>query len=57
MNGKLIKNTQLSGTPNFNKSNLYAMYDKTINGELKNLLYFPQSLTLVNIKNVMALSN
>jgi hypothetical protein len=55
MNGKLTKNSTVNGMPLFNKSRMFVMHENTINGELKNLLYFPTSLRLTDIKNIMAL--
>jgi len=55
MNGKLTKTSQLTGTPNFDKSSLYVMNDNTFNGEIKNLLFFPTNLKLADISNIMAL--
>ena len=55
MNGKLTKTSQLTGTPNFDKSSLYVMNDNTFNGEIKNLLFFPTNLKIADIVNIMAL--
>ena len=56
MNGKIVKTAMLNGVANFNKAPLYAMFNNTINGELKNLIYFPTNLLLPDIKNIMAIS-
>lgn len=55
INGKLTKNATVNGMPLFNKSHMFVMHENTMNGELKNLLYFPTSLLLTDIKNIMAL--
>jgi hypothetical protein len=34
---------------------MFVMQENTINGELKNLLYFPTSLRLTDVKNIIAL--
>jgi len=53
--GKIIKVVKLDGLPIINKSNLYAMNDKTFGGEINNLIYYPDHLTLDNIKNIIEL--
>ena len=53
--GKIVKVVKLDGLPIINKSNLYAMNDKTFGGEINNLIYYPDHLTLDNIKNIIEL--
>ena len=53
--GKIVKVVKLDGLPIINKSNLYVMNDKTFGGEINNLIYYPDNLTLDNIKNIMTL--
>ena len=36
--GKIVKVVKLDGLPIINKSNLYAMNDKTFGGEINNLI-------------------
>lgn len=54
-NGKIVKITQLDGIPQFDKTNLYVMQEKSINANISNLLYFPDALKLKQIKNIMEL--
>lgn len=51
-NGKIIKITQLEGTPIFDKSNLYTLQNKSVNCELSNVLYYPDSLTIEQINTI-----
>ena len=53
---KIIKVVKLDGVPSVNKSNLYVMNDKTFGGEIANLLYYPDALSLDDIKNVINLT-
>ena len=53
--GKIVKIVKLDGLPILNKSNLYVMNDKSFGGEISNLLYYPDSLTLDNVKNIITL--
>ena len=55
--GKLVKVIKLDGIPSTSKhkSNLYVMNDKTFGGEINNLLYYPDSLTIVNVKDIIKL--
>jgi hypothetical protein len=55
INGKIVKSAMLNGVPNFNKSPLYAMFDKTVNGELHNLVYFPTNMLMGDVKQIAAL--
>ena len=54
--GKIIKVVKLDGTPTLTKSSLYVMNDKSFGGEINNLLYYPDALTLENIKDVISLT-
>jgi hypothetical protein len=53
---KIIKVVKLDGTPIMNKTSLYAMNDKTIGGEINNLLYYPDSLKISQIQDVFKLA-
>ena len=53
--GKIVKVVKLDGLPTINKSHLYVMNDNTFGGEINNLIYYPDALTLDNIKNIMTL--
>lgn len=55
INGKIVKITELEGLPQFDKTNLYVMQDSTINGEIGNLLYYPDSLKIKDINTIMDL--
>jgi len=55
MNGKITKTAMLNGVANFNNLPLYAMFDNTLNCELKNLIYYPTNLFLGDVKNIIAL--
>lgn len=52
-NGKLVKVSQLDGTPINDKSNLYVLNDKTANCEIGNLIFYPESLKIADIATVM----
>ena len=52
-NGKIIKVSQLEGTPKVDKSHLYVLNDKTAGCKITNLLYFPDNLTLADINTIM----
>lgn len=54
-NGKIIKINSLSGVPILNTSNLYAMNDLTIDGEISNLLYYPDQLILGEVQSIIDL--
>lgn len=54
-NGKIIKINSLSGVPILNTSNLYAMNDLTIDGEISNLLYYPDKLLLGEVQSIIDL--
>ena len=54
-NGKIRKTQTLNGLPIFDKSNLYVMNDKTFGGEITNLLYYSDSLTIPEIKQIISL--
>lgn len=55
-NGKIVKIAQLDGTPNNDKSNLYILNEKSVNCEMSNLIYYPDALSLEDIKNVLAIN-
>ena len=54
--GLIRKTVKLDGIPTINKLNLYAMNDKSFGGEITNLIYYPDALTLDNIKDIINLS-
>jgi hypothetical protein len=56
-NGKIVKVTQLEGTPALDTNNLYVFNEYTINGEISNLLYYPDALKLQNIKDIINLGD
>ena len=55
INGKIVKLFRLDGVPILNKSNLYVMNDKSIGGEISNLIYYPDALSLVNVNDIIKL--
>lgn len=57
INGKIVKSSQLRGTPTFNKFPMYIMNDLTFGGEIKNILYIPFNTTLNYIKNITTLTS
>ena len=54
-NGKIVKITQLDGTPNSDKSNLFILNDKTANCEISNLLYYPDAISIENTKQIISM--
>lgn len=52
-NGKILKITQLDGTPIIDNSNLYVLNDKTANCEISNLLYYPDIVKLGDVKQII----
>jgi len=57
LNGKIIKVNRLDGIPDTNKGkpSLYVMNDKTFGGEISNLIYYPDALSIVEIKSIIDL--
>ena len=55
-NGRITNVFQLNGTPQFDKTNLYALYDKTANCEISNLIYYPDALKLEAVNTIVNLS-
>jgi len=55
-NGKIVKITQLDGTPNSDKSNLYVLNDKTVNCEISNLLYYPDAIKLSDVQKIISIA-
>jgi hypothetical protein len=53
---KIIKVVKLDGTPTISKSSLYAMNDKTFGGEISNLLYYPDTLKISDVKDIFQLT-
>ena len=51
-NGKINKISRLDGIPDHNKLGLYVMNEKTFGGEISNLLYYPDTLKLNDIKAI-----
>ena len=54
-NGKIRKTYALNGLAIFDKSSLYVMNDSTFGGEITNLIYYPGTLSLPEIQEIMAL--
>ena len=54
-NGRIVKISQLEGTPIRDKNNLYVFNDYSINGEISNLLFYPEPLKLSEIKDILEL--
>lgn len=52
-NGKIVKIYSLDGIPTVSKTNLYIMNENSIGGEISNLLYYPDTLKLVDIKSII----
>ena len=55
-NGKIVKVSQLGGTPVSDKKNLYVLNEKTTNCEISNLLFYPDVVKKADIANIIALS-
>ena len=55
INGKIIKINSLEGVPILNTSSLYVMNDLTFGGEISNLVYYPDTLLLGEVQNIMSL--
>jgi hypothetical protein len=55
-NGKIVKITQLDGTPNSDKSNLYVLNDKTVNCDISNLIYYPSALKITDIQQIVSIT-
>ena len=53
--GKIVKVSSLDGMPDSNNSSLYVMNDKTVGGEITNLLYYPDALLLGDIQSIIEL--
>ena len=54
-NGKIRKTHTLNGLAIFDKSSLYVMNDSTFGGEINNLIYYPDTLSLPEIHQIMSL--
>ena len=54
--GKIVKVVKLDGTPSINNGSLYVMNDTTFRGEISNLLYYPNFLTITDVNNIVSLS-
>ena len=54
--GKIVKIVKLDGVPIVTNTNLYVMYDNTFGGEISNLIYYPESLKLPDVKSILALA-
>lgn len=52
INGKIIKTIRLDGIPILDKSDLYCMNEKTIGGQITNLIYYPDALNLNSINEI-----
>jgi hypothetical protein len=55
-NGKIVKISQLDGTPVSDKKNLYVLNEKTANCEISNLLFYPDVVKKTDITSIIALS-
>jgi hypothetical protein len=55
-NGKIVKITQLDGTPNADKTNLYVMNEKTANCEISNLLYYPEAVKIKDVDKILSIA-
>jgi len=55
-NGKIVKVSQLDGTPVSDKKNLYVLNEKTANCEISNLLFYPDVVKKADIASIIALS-
>ena len=55
-NGKIKQVFQLNGTPQFDKTSLFALQDKTANCEISNLIYYPDALKLESINTIINLA-
>lgn len=56
-NGKIVKVSQLGGTPVSDKKNLYVLNDKTANCEIKNLLFYPDVVKKEDVASIITLSS
>ena len=56
-NGKIRKTYLLNGMSIFDKSSLYIMNDNTFGGEITNLIYCPDKLSLPQIQDIMSLKS
>lgn len=54
-NGKIVKVSQLGGTPVSDRKNLYVLNDKTVNCEISNLLFYPDVLKINDVSSIMAI--
>ena len=54
-NGKIRKTHKLNGIAIFDKSSLDVMNDSTFGGEINNLIYYPDTLLLPEIHQIIAL--
>lgn len=54
-NGKIVKVSQLGGTPVSDKKNLYVLNDKTANCEISNLLFYPDVVKKADIASIINL--
>lgn len=55
-NGKIVKVSQLGGTPVSDRKNLYVLNEKTANCEITNLLFYPDVVKKTDVASIMALS-
>jgi len=55
-NGKIVKVSQLGGTPVSDKKNLYVLNEKTANCEISNLLFYPDVIKIADAAKIMAIS-
>lgn len=55
-NGKIVKISQLGGTPVSDRKNLYVLNEKTANCEISNLLFYPDVVKKTDVSSIMALT-
>jgi hypothetical protein len=55
-NGKIVKITQLDGTPNSDKTNLFVLNDKTVKCDISNLLYYPDAVKIGEVKEIISIA-
>jgi hypothetical protein len=55
-NGKIVKISQLEGTPVSDRKNLYVLNEKTANCEISNLLFYPDVVKKTDVSSIMALT-
>lgn len=54
-NGKIVKVSQLEGTPISDRKNLYVLNEKTAHCEISNLLFYPDIIKKNDLSSIMSL--